>query len=84
MARISPEAAPVCQLLYVSWNCRPGSAHIQAAWTIFFHRSRAWMVFTTSPEVLAIRSQVRSFSTASMKASVTRMELLAFMDETVL
>src|SRR5712691_10339737 len=55
----------VCQLLIVVSYWTPGSAHCQAA-------------STTAPLVRAVRFQSPSVSTASMNASVTRTELLAF------
>src|ERR1700720_1529072 len=64
-ARIGPDAAQVCQSLMVVWNCRPGSALAQAAWPIFSHRSRAFMVLEIFPGLVRQnKSQLRSASTA--------------------
>src|SRR6516162_3483889 len=73
-----PVLGAVCQRLIVVSYCRPGSAHSQAEWAICRKRSRAGTVRTTEPSVRAVRFQSRPSSTASMKASVTRTELLAF------
>ncbi len=73
----------VCQRLMVSSNCRPGSAHFQAASAISFHSSRAASRSTTSPVVRAVVSQTEFFSTASMNRSEMRTELLAFWPLTV-
>ena len=75
---IRPVACAVCQRLMVVSNCRPGSAHSHAAWAMPRHRSRARTVRMAAPSVTAFRSQSRSLTTACMKSSVTRTELLAF------
>ncbi|CAB5032089.1 unannotated protein [freshwater metagenome] len=68
----------VCQRLTVVSNCRPGSAHSHADLAIWSIRSRARKVFTGSPVLTARKSQSRSASTAAIKSSVIRTELLAF------
>src|SRR6516162_2233343 len=73
-----PVLGAVCQRLIVVSYCRPGSAHSQAEWAIWRNRSRAGTWRMTEPSVRAVRFQSRPSSTASMKASVTRTELLAF------
>ena len=78
LALIRPVLAAVCQRLMVVSNCMPGSAHSQAASEISRRSLRARTVFIVSRVVTALRSQSRSFTTASMKSSVTRTELLAF------
>jgi hypothetical protein len=76
-------ALQVCHLLMVSSNCRPGSAHFQAASAISRQSWRAERRSTTSPVVRVVVSQTASFITASMNLSVTRTELFAFWPETV-
>ncbi len=78
LASIRPEFTSVCHRLMVVSNCTPGSAHSQAAWAIWRHRSRALTVRSTAPVVTARRSQSASAMTACMNSSVTRTELLAF------
>ena len=39
----------VCHLLIVVSNCRPGSAHSQAAWAMSRQMSRAFTLRTTPP-----------------------------------
>src|SRR6266576_1878763 len=68
----------VCQLLIVVSYWTPGSAHCQAASAMSFRILRALTVSTTAPSVRAVRFQSPSASTASMNASLTRTELLAF------
>ncbi len=70
--------AEVCQRLMVVSYCMPGSAHSHAAWANWRMRSRARTVRTTSPVVTARSCQSASSTTACMKSSVTRTELLAF------
>ena len=48
----------VCQSLIVVSNCRPGSAHSQAARAIWRHRSRARTVEITAPSVRAVSAPV--------------------------
>ena len=68
----------VCQLLIVVSYWTPGSAQRHAASAACLRRSRAGSVATTAPSVRAVRFQSSPFSTASMKESVTRIELFAF------
>src|SRR6185503_12551586 len=75
-ALMRPAFGAVCHLLIVVSNCRPGSAHSQAASAIWRQIERALTVSTTLPVVTALSSQSSSFSTAFMKSSVTRTELL--------
>src|SRR5436305_1060760 len=78
LALMRPVLLAVCQELIVVSNCSPGSAHSQLDSAISRHRSRARTVFSTEPSVTARRCQSRSSTTACMKSSVTRTELLAF------
>ena len=73
-----PVAWAVCQRLMVVSNCRPGSAHSQAASAISRNSSLARTVFSTAPSITARSSHSPSASTAAMNSSVTRTELLAF------
>ena len=50
-ALMRPLFGHVCHSLIVPSNCRPGSAHCQAARQIWFHRSRALSVLDTLPSV---------------------------------
>src|SRR5512134_2626438 len=68
----------VCQALMVVSYWTPGSAHFHAASAACRSRSRAGSVVTTLPSVRAVRFQSSFASAASMKASVTRIELFAF------
>src|SRR3954468_16884654 len=77
-ALIRPVFDAVCHRLIVVSYCRPGSAHSHAAFDSWRNRTRALTVRTTSPVVTARRCQSASSSTACMKSSVTRTELLAF------
>ena len=72
----------VCQSLMVVSYCRPGSPHIQAASAMSRHSLRALTVSTGLPSRTARVVQSRSFSTASMKSSVTRTELFEFWKKT--
>src|SRR5215472_7342186 len=74
----------VCQRLTVVSNCMPGSPQRQVASEILKSRSLALKVFTTRPSLIARVEKSVSRTTAYMKSSVTRTELLAFwkkMDE---
>src|SRR5690606_7904402 len=82
-ARISPPAGDVCQALIVSWNCTPGSAQVQAARQIEFHRSCAGTLRWTAPSSRRVSRHSSLLTTALRKASVTRTELLAFCPATV-
>ncbi len=73
-----PWSGAVCHRLIVVSNCRPGSAHSQAASAISRQSWRALTVRTTSPVVTAVKFQSASSTTACMNSSVTRTELLAF------
>src|SRR5919197_275445 len=77
-ALIRPVLAAVCQRLIVVSYCMPGSAHSQAASEISRRILRARTVLSGVPSLTALSSQSRSLTTASIKSSVTRTELLAF------
>src|SRR5215207_2230862 len=77
-ALIRPDSGHVCQRLIVVSYWTPGSAHRHAASAISRMSSRAATVWTGSPVTRAVRSQSPPASTAAMKSSVTRTELLAF------
>ena len=77
-ALMRPVFGSVCHLLIVVSYWTPGSADFQEASAIWRSSSRALTVSTTAPSVRAVRFQSASWSAASMKASVTRTELLAF------
>src|SRR5256885_14031323 len=68
----------VCQLLIVVSYCTPGSAHCHAASAMSLRILRALTVSTTPPSVRAVRVQSPSASTASIDASLTPHEVLAF------
>src|SRR3954465_7637542 len=68
----------VCHLLIVVSYWTPGSADCQAASAMSRISLRAPSVSTTAPSVRAVRPHSPPDSTASMNASVTRTELLAF------
>ncbi len=84
MPRISPSCGQVCQSLTVVWNCRPGSAQSQAAVAIRSQISRAFTRSRVLPSVRLTSSHQPSSSTASMKVSVRRSELLEDWPLTVL
>src|SRR4051794_27201289 len=77
-ALIRPDSGQVCQRLIVVSYWMPGSAQRQAASEIWVIRSRASTDLTGDPSVRASRSHSEPSAQASMKASVTRTELLAF------
>src|SRR3954464_3215825 len=77
-ALMRPVFGSVCHLLIVVSYCTPGSADFQDASAIWRSSSFALTVSTTAPSVRATRFQSPSSAAASMKASVTRTELLAF------
>src|SRR3954454_23203699 len=77
-ALIRPDSGEVCHRLMIVSYCTPGSAQRQAASAISRMSSRAATVLTGSPVTRAVRSQSSPLSTACMKSSVTRTELLAF------
>src|SRR5256714_1780511 len=77
-ALIRPDSGLVCQRLIVVSYWTPGSAQRQAASAIWLISSRAGSVLVGSPLVRASSSHCSSASTAAMKSSVTRTELLAF------
>src|SRR5690349_8435568 len=56
-ALMRPDCGQVCQSLMVVSNCRPGSAHCQAASAIFCHRVRALMVLLAFPPTRLVSSQ---------------------------
>src|SRR5205807_9423741 len=92
-ALIRPSAGQVCHSLIVVSNCKPGSAHDQAAKEISSQSSRARNVlrgFGTRPSRLAFSFSVLqysghspSFCTASMNSLLMRTELLLFWPDTV-
>src|SRR5438477_6748801 len=73
----------VCHFWIVSSYCTPGSAHCHAASEIARHTSRALSVSCTSPVVRSVVDHVPSPTTASMKRSGRRTELLEFWPDTV-
>src|SRR5215218_1206145 len=78
-ALMRPDTRHVCHWLIVVSYCTPGWAHCHAASAISRMSSRAGIGSPTGlPVERAIRSQSSSFSTARMKSSVRRTELLAF------
>src|SRR6187551_436347 len=77
-ALMRPVFGSVCQALIVVSYWTPGSAQRQAASAACVSTSRAGIVFTTWPSVRAVRFQSAPFSAASMKVSLTRIELFAF------
>jgi hypothetical protein len=72
----------VCQLLMVVSYCMPGSPHSQAACEMARHSSRALKVPIGRPSRTARVVHSRSFCTASMNSSVTRIELFEFWKKT--
>src|SRR5690349_4581395 len=77
-AVMRPDSGLVCQSLMVSSYWMPGSAHSHAAVASFFQRVRASTVSMTAPSARAVRPNSVPASTARMKESLTRTELLAF------
>src|SRR5689334_11223921 len=77
-AVMRPVSGFVCQSLIVSSYWMPGSAHSQAACAILRKSSLASTLSMASPVVRARSPNSRSSSTARMKSSETRTELLAF------
>src|SRR4029450_11969592 len=77
-ALMRPVFGSVCQLLIVVSYWTPGSAHSQAARAIARRSVRASFVSSTVPSVRAVRFHSLPSTAASMKASLTRTELLAF------
>src|SRR3954447_18541005 len=78
-ALMRPEFGHVCHWLIVVSYCTPGSAHCHAASAISRMSSRAGIGSPTGwPVARAMRCQSSSFSTARMKSSDRRTELLAF------
>src|SRR5699024_5950115 len=77
-AVIRPCSGFVCHALIVSSYCKPGSAHSHAACAMESNSSRARTVLTVLPSLRAVSAKSASSSTARMKASDTRTELLAF------
>src|SRR5690606_21311616 len=72
----------VCQSLTVVSNCMPGSPHAQVASAICRIRSRALYVSIGAPSRTALVVHSPSSSTARMKSSLTRTELLEFWKNT--
>src|ERR1700685_103829 len=68
----------VCQRLTVVSYCMPGSPQCQVASEIFFIRSLALKVCITRPPSTDLVEKSVSRTTAYIKSSVTRTELLAF------
>src|SRR5262245_53345464 len=77
-ALMRPVFGDVCQALIVVSYCTPGSAHCHDASAMSFSSERASTVRTTEPSVRAVRFHSLPSTTASMNASVTRIELFAF------
>ena len=77
-ALIRPVFGLVCHWLIVVSYCTPGSAHCHDASAMSFRSERASTVRTTEPSVRAVRFHSLPSTTASMKESVTRIELFAF------
>src|SRR5216117_3915227 len=77
-ALMRPVFGSVCHELIVVSYWTPGSAQRHAASAIWCRRFRAFLVSTTEPSVRAVKFHSSSLSTAFMKASETRTELLAF------
>src|SRR5436190_10862888 len=77
-ALIRPVFGLVCHWLIVVSYWTPGSAHCHDASAMSFSSERASTVLTTEPSVRAVRFHSLPSTTASMKASVTRIELFAF------
>ena len=78
LAVMRPVSGLVCQSLIVSSYWMPGSAQAHAASEIFCQSWRASTRSMTSPVPRAVRPKSVPSSTARMKVSVTRTELLAF------
>src|SRR5581483_8646221 len=68
----------VCQRLTVVSNCMPGSPQCQVASEILRSSSGALKVSMVRPSTMALVENSVSRTTAYMKSSVTRTELLAF------
>src|SRR5512146_694258 len=68
----------VCQRLMVVSNCIPGSPQRQVASEILRSSSGALKVSMVRPSTMALVENSVSRTTAYMKSSVTRTELLAF------
>src|SRR4051795_701836 len=77
-ALMRPEFGEVCQSLIVVSYWTPGSAQRHAASAMSRMSSRASVVSTTAPSTRAVSCHSSPASTARMKSSVTRTELLAF------
>src|ERR1700682_6185347 len=77
-ALMRPECFDVCHLLIVVSYCMPGSPHCQVASAILRMRSRALKTLAGSPPLTLRVVKSWSRSTARMKSSFTRTELLAF------
>src|SRR3954470_4526478 len=77
-ALMRPEFGDVCQSLIVVSYWTPGSAQRHAASAMSRMSSRASTLSTTASPSRAVSAHSSPFSTARMKSSVTRTELLAF------
>src|SRR3954447_19893536 len=73
-----------CQRLTVVSNCMPGSPHWCVASAIWRMTSRAFSRLTGCPVATARVHHSPSLTTACMKSSVARTELLAFWKKTEL
>src|SRR4029078_374811 len=73
-----PWSGSVCHLWIAVSSGPPAPPQRHAASAACLRRSRAGSVATTAPSVRAVKFQSSSRSTASMKESVTRIELFAF------
>src|SRR6202142_4373022 len=83
LALMRPSSGHVCHSLIVVSNCRPGSAHCQAATAMSSHHSAAGMDLETRPSVRRLRSHVFPASSRAKKSFGMRTVLLEFWPETV-
>src|SRR4026209_713533 len=77
-ALMRPVFGSVCHALIVVSYWTPGSAQRHAASAAWVRTPRSGIVFTQWPSVRAVRFQSAPFSAASMKMSLSRIELFAF------
>ena len=78
-----PSSGHVCHSLIVVSYWMPGSAHIQAAQQMRFHRSLALSVLATAPSVRRVSCHSPFCRSASKNPLGTRMLLLEFCPDTV-